>query len=47
MYLNCIYFGLSTPDIGTLGRKYILFGYMDPEKQVLILVSPVLRPLNT
>ena len=31
MYLNSIYFGLkSSPYIGTLGTKYILFAYMGP-----------------
>ena len=28
---NSLYFGLKVVPIGTLGPKYILFGYMDPE----------------
>ena len=31
MYPSSIYFGLNVvPFLGTLGPKYILFGYMDP-----------------
>ena len=32
MYPSSIYFGLKVaPILGTLGPKYILFGYMDPK----------------
>ena len=37
MYPDSIYFGLKVlPIIGTLGPKYILVGYMDPEGKIRI-----------